>query len=504
MTTTHSSSGREQRLASTLTTLWRQTGFAPVLFVLLLAVNVLINPERFAPAAWGTLIGLAAPLVGAALASTPPVLGGRGGIDISVGPLMGFVNAIVVLVLIQNMGIQSPWIIVPAAIIVGALVGAVNGLLATVLRIQPIVATLGTYLILIGATLTILPAPTGTVPDWLRALGGPLSILPLGAICLVWIVIRRLPYYDFLMATGSDDRAAYTSGVPVTLVRFLTYVLAGRHRDCAEREVRAHDIRRLTIHRRVPGRKVVVVDDEQPWRARLHLQYHLVEAAVHDGHAPLHCARLRRSRECFGEQCGLRWIERRIQHTFECDVVGDDLRLSDQERTRQYALEAVHRTARTDEHLLEHRMLDTSWRNQVFRVRPLQQTEVFHTTAVGRLHDAYGVRHLVLLADQPVVVAHLVAMMAADLFDPVHRQDVAGIGWLTECVAEIVHTEDFTRGLALLQEPDRLVRLQHRGIHGEAVEQHGRAHEWSAHAVLVERRCSDQQPEREHGSVQAA
>lgn len=215
------------RLSSTLAALWRQTGFAPILFVLLLAVNIVINPERFAPAAWGTLIGLAAPLVGAALASTPPVLGGRGGIDISVGPLMGFVNAVVVLVLIQNLGIHSPWVIVPAAVIIGGLVGAVNGFLATVLRIQPIVATLGTYLILVGATLTILPAPTGTVPDWLRALGGPWSILPLGGICLVWIVIRRLPYYDFLMATGSDDRAAYTSGVPVTLVRFIAYVLAG-------------------------------------------------------------------------------------------------------------------------------------------------------------------------------------------------------------------------------------------------------------------------------------
>ena len=206
---------------------WRQTGFAPILFVVLLAVNVVINPDRFAPAAWGTLIGLAAPLVGAALASTPPVLGGRGGIDISVGPLMGFVNAVVVLVLIKNMGVTSPWIIVPAAIGIGALVGAVNGLLATVLRIQPIVATLGTYLILVGATLTILPAPTGTVPDWLRALSGPLSILPLGAICVIWMVLRRLPYYDALMATGSDDRAAYTAGVPVTLVRFVAYVAAG-------------------------------------------------------------------------------------------------------------------------------------------------------------------------------------------------------------------------------------------------------------------------------------
>lgn len=206
---------------------WQQAGFGPVLLVLLLAVNIAINPARFAPGAWGTLIGLAAPLIGAALASTPAILGGRGGIDISVGPLMGFINALVVLVLIQQLGIETPWIIVPAAVLAGALVGAANGLLATVLRIQPIVATLGTYLILIGITLTILPAPTGTVPAWLRSLGGPLSILPLAAVFVAWIVIRRLPYYDHLMAVGSDDRAAYTAGIPVTLVRFLSYVITG-------------------------------------------------------------------------------------------------------------------------------------------------------------------------------------------------------------------------------------------------------------------------------------
>lgn len=206
---------------------WRRVGFAPVLFILLLAINIAINPARFAPAAWGTLIGLAAPLIGAALASTPAILGGRGGIDISVGPLMGFINAVVVLVLVQRMGVESPFIIVPVAIGLGMLVGVINGFLATVLRIQPIVATLGTYLILIGTTLTILPAPTGTVPDWLRALGGPLSILPLGAVFLVWIGIRRLPYYDHLMAVGSDDRAAYTASIPVTLVRFVSYVITG-------------------------------------------------------------------------------------------------------------------------------------------------------------------------------------------------------------------------------------------------------------------------------------
>ena len=214
-------------MSGRLTTLAARTGFALVLLVVLAAANLMLNPARFQPAAWGTLLGLAAPLIGAAAASVPVILAGRGGIDISVGPLMGFVNAVVIAVLFLKLGISSPLVLVPAALAVGGLVGAANGLMATMIRIQPIVATLGTYLILAGVTLTILPAPIGPAPAWLKAMAGPLSLLPLAAIFLAWWLIRQTPFYDQLMAVGSDDRAAYTAGVPVTLVRFLAYVLTG-------------------------------------------------------------------------------------------------------------------------------------------------------------------------------------------------------------------------------------------------------------------------------------
>ncbi|MER9179492.1 ABC transporter permease [Mesorhizobium sp. M0767] len=212
---------------------WRGAGFAAVLLVILIAVNLLLNPARFHPAAWGALIGLAAPLIGAALASAPVILAGRGGIDISVGPLMGFVNAMVIQLLFLRLGISSPLVIVPAALLIGAIVGAANGFLATIVRIQPIVATLGTYLILTGMTLTVLPAPGGPAPGWLKAMAGPWSALPLALILLFWWLVRQTPYYDQLMAVGSDDRAAYTAGIPVTKVRFIAYVMTGILAACA-------------------------------------------------------------------------------------------------------------------------------------------------------------------------------------------------------------------------------------------------------------------------------
>jgi ribose transport system permease protein len=204
----------------------RETSFAFALLIVLLIVNVSLNPARFA-AASGATIGLAAPLIAASIAATPAILGGRGGIDVSIGPLMGFVNAVIVQALIIGAGISSPWIVIPAALAVGVLAGALNGALAAFVRIQPIVATLGTYLLFSGLTLTIVPAPTGTVSPWIKSLSSQLSIIPLAALVVLWLAIKQLPYYDQLMAVGSDDRASYTAGVPVAWVRFLSYCLTG-------------------------------------------------------------------------------------------------------------------------------------------------------------------------------------------------------------------------------------------------------------------------------------
>lgn len=197
------------------------------LLVVLLVANAWLNPARFAPASWGTLIGLASPLLCAALAATPPVLGGRGGIDVSIGPSMGFINAILVTGLIGVLGVTSPFAVLPAALILGGAVGLINGSLAAIVRIQPIIATLGAYLVLTGLTVTIVPAPTGTIPEWLRSLSQTYSFVPALLIGALWLGFTYLPAYGQLMAAGSDDRAAYTAGVNVTAVRLFSYVLAG-------------------------------------------------------------------------------------------------------------------------------------------------------------------------------------------------------------------------------------------------------------------------------------
>ncbi|MAU19132.1 MAG: ABC transporter permease [Martelella sp.] len=204
-----------------------ETRLALVLFVVLAAINVFLSPVRFSPGNWPSVLGLAAPLLLATFAISLPFLAGRGSIDISVGPLMGLVNVILIRFVIGEAGMTSPLVIVPAALALGLLSGALNGFLAAILRIQPIVATLGTYLIYGGLALAILPSPSGSVPAWLSQLAGPLSFLPVGIVILAWLGFKRLPLYETLMAVGSEDRAAYTAGVNVPMVRFTAYLLAG-------------------------------------------------------------------------------------------------------------------------------------------------------------------------------------------------------------------------------------------------------------------------------------
>jgi len=205
----------------------RDVRLAAGLFVVLLGVNLVLSPGRFAPANLGTTLGLANPLILASVAVMVPFLAGRGSIDVSVGPLMGLINVAVVQFLILDRGITSAWVILPFALCMGVASGALNGFLAAVIRIQPIVATLGTYLIYAGLALVILPSPAGNVPPWLRALSGSWALAPLLAAAVTWLAVKRLPFYDHLMGTGGDDRAAYTAGVNVPLVRFLAYALGG-------------------------------------------------------------------------------------------------------------------------------------------------------------------------------------------------------------------------------------------------------------------------------------
>jgi len=214
-----------------MATLARPWTFSVLLFVVLLICNLIVLPAFLAASNLAATLAVGAPWVLAAMAATPSILSGGGGIDISIGPLIGFVNVFIIGVLVAH-GLANPAIVIPVVIAIGIFVGAVNGILVAYIRVQPIVATLGMYLLLVGLALVVLPQPGGTAPTWLIHLAGSFGPVP-GSLLLIvpaigmWIAIRKLPFHRALLGTGSDDRAAFTAGVNTELVRVCAYALGG-------------------------------------------------------------------------------------------------------------------------------------------------------------------------------------------------------------------------------------------------------------------------------------
>ena len=210
----------------------RPYAFALVLFALLLIANIVAQPRFASPSNWPETLAIFAPFAIAALASTPAIMSGGGGIDISIGPLMTVVDMIIVAVLLPH-HLGAAWIVVPVCLVIGAAVGALNGTLVTVFRFQPVVATLCMNFILTGLATQIEGGSTPQGSTWwtndLASSFGPIpgGLITLAAVLAIWFALSRTAYLRNLYATGGDDAAAFSAGVDVTRVRIGAYTVGG-------------------------------------------------------------------------------------------------------------------------------------------------------------------------------------------------------------------------------------------------------------------------------------
>lgn len=210
-----------------VTRLLRRYDFA---FPLLLAVVLLAANLLSVQGGFGLTEQFAnvAPLAIAAMASSPSIIGG--GLDLSISPLIYFVNAIFVVWLAPHGlgGVAA----VPILLCVGMAVGALTGLLILLLRVDAIVVTLAMFFILQGVDLLVAPNPVSANAGWMTHLAGSVGPIPGGLITIViplviWWALRFTPFRSYLYATGSNAEAAYSSGINVATIRVLSYALGG-------------------------------------------------------------------------------------------------------------------------------------------------------------------------------------------------------------------------------------------------------------------------------------
>lgn len=209
----------------------RPWGLALLVTILLFIANQVAQSSFAAWSSWPANLADFAPFALAAMATTPAVLSGGGGIDISIGPLLNLVSIVIVGVLIPH-GLGSVWIAIPVAIGLGALVGAINGVLVGVLRFQTVLATLCGLFVLSGIGLATLSTPASGTTGWLTSLGtkvGPIpgALLLLAVPVIVWVALGRTAYRRTLYSVGGDDLAAYSAGVDVAAVRIIAYTIGG-------------------------------------------------------------------------------------------------------------------------------------------------------------------------------------------------------------------------------------------------------------------------------------
>jgi ribose/xylose/arabinose/galactoside ABC-type transport system permease subunit len=165
-----------------------------------------------------------------ALAVNQVILAGE--IDISTGSMMGLCAVAAGAVATSAGGLILPLL---SGVAVGALAGAVNGLLVTAGRIPSIIVTLGMLYALRGVILLVTGGTWITgIPDEARVLGTG-SVLGIGVPVLVLLVLfvvmeavsRHSTWGRNVFAVGGNRRAARFAGLPIERTRFLAFVLVG-------------------------------------------------------------------------------------------------------------------------------------------------------------------------------------------------------------------------------------------------------------------------------------
>ena len=208
--------------------------FAALLAAGLLIANVIAEPNFGKPGNWAAELATLAPFAIVAMASTPAIVSGGGGLDISIGPLAVLANVMLIEWFLPHSGLDSAWVGIPVLMLIGAAIGTLNGVLVTILRYQPVIATLCTFFILAGIIQKIAPAPKSPAAgNWTAAfadtLVGPIpGALVLMAIPLaIWFALSRTAFHRNLYAVGGNDATAFSSGVDVHATRILAYALGG-------------------------------------------------------------------------------------------------------------------------------------------------------------------------------------------------------------------------------------------------------------------------------------
>jgi len=225
-------SNRSDGVGSKLRALVLRPDFALPIVTLLLFLYLTFGNEFFFSERNLLNITQAVAIVGVAAAFATIVVV-SGGIDLS--PVVIFIMAGLVSYWALNQGMPVPVAIV-FAVGVGGAIGLVNGLLIAVGNLNPFIVTLGTNFLFTGLAFVLTDGEALVIEDdgfrniATSDLIGDLSmttVVMAASFAVAWFILRKTRFGIHVFAIGGDANAARLSGVRVTRVKTLVYVVAG-------------------------------------------------------------------------------------------------------------------------------------------------------------------------------------------------------------------------------------------------------------------------------------
>jgi len=227
------------RFSTTLRNLWGWIKKIPPVYPVFLIIFIVLgflNPVKYQSMnGLMTFLRTAAPL--AVLAVGEMFVLAIGGFDLTVGAIVTFVVLVSSKLLANDPANAFPTIMIMLGF--GVLIGLVNGLVVSYLKVPSFITTLGMMLLVRGGALYYVGgAPQGYLTDNWRAFGRnyienvilfervPYALILLIVIGIVsYIFFHRSNFGKQLLAIGDNVRASQLSGVRVRLIRVITFIL---------------------------------------------------------------------------------------------------------------------------------------------------------------------------------------------------------------------------------------------------------------------------------------
>ena len=210
-----------------------------LLWLVVVAGLAVLQPSSLALSTVTAVLQFSTILALAALGQTLVILCGGAGIDISVGGMISLASVLAMLALKAG----TPGFLLPAlCLVLGTLLGAMNGVLVTRLRLLPLIATLGTFYVYSGVALALTGgAAQAGVPAFLlpwgrgAVAGVPLPFLTLALPLFLFagLILHATSWGRWIYGMGSNERSARLVGIPVDRVRLVAYAASGCLAGCA-------------------------------------------------------------------------------------------------------------------------------------------------------------------------------------------------------------------------------------------------------------------------------